>query len=442
MTFPIPSPDTSRTGPATVPPGDPGEAAWPGEPEGDADAPWSRPLGSASEVFGAFLKLGLTSFGGPIAHLGYFRTELVSRRRWLTDATFAELVALCQFLPGPSSSQVGLTLGYLRAGPLGALAAFVAFTLPSALAMLAVALGAGFLSGPAGQGALAGLKVAAVAIVAQAVLGMSRTLCPDRLRALLAALAVVLAALVPGAPAMLLAIGIGAVVGVVALPQAAAPAAGAPLPAPRVSTGVALLLLFVVLLAGLPLIAPAGSALALFDVFYRSGALVFGGGHVVLPLLAQQVVVPGWIGSDGFLAGYGAAQAVPGPLFSFAAYLGGVIGPVPGGTPGFPGAVAGALLGLAGLFLPGFLLVLGVLPFWDRLRARGPVRGLVAGANAAVVGILAAALYDPLFASAVTGRAGFALAAAGFVALTALRVPAWAVVVVSALVGAVVGTGF
>ena len=394
-------------------------------------APAMPPRGSAGEVFGAFLKLGLTSFGGPIAHLGYFRDELVLRRKWLDEAAYADLVALCQFLPGPASSQVGFALGLMRAGPLGALAAWAAFTLPSALLLVAFALGAPLFSGPLGQGLVAGLKLVAVAIIAHAVLGMARALCPDRERATLAFAAAALVLLVSGPLAQVAAIALAALIGLaLKLP---APG-GAPVPASRPpvsrSAGLVCLALFFLLLVGLPLaqlVAPS-QALAVVDAFYRAGALVFGGGHVVLPLLEAEVVRSGWVGAETFLAGYGAAQAVPGPLFTFAAYLGAVIA-LP------QGVLAGAALALVAVFLPGLLLLVGVLPF----RARPFARAAMAGANAAVVGILGAALYDPVFTSAVETPAQFTLALACFVLLTAWKAPPWVAVLVAGLGGMLIG---
>ncbi|RDE10389.1 chromate efflux transporter [Pelagibacterium lacus] len=390
--------------------------------------------GSAAEVFWVFLKLGLTSFGGPIAHLGYFRAELVARRKWIDEAGFADIVALCQFLPGPASSQVGFAMGLLRAGKAGALAAFLAFTLPSALAMLAFAYGADLFGGPVGGSVIAGLKVVAVAIVAQAVWGMARTLCPDRERATIALAAAIFAIAMAGAFGQVAAIAIGAVAGLIWCRGETAATSG------RLSFGIsrrvglASLALFVVLLIDLPGMAASGNwpALALFDAFYRSGALVFGGGHVVLPLLEAETVRTGWVSADAFLAGYGAAQAVPGPLFTFAAYLGAVLQPMPNG-------VSGAALALAAIFLPGFLLLIGVLPFWDGLRGNGGAQALMRGANAAVVGILGAALYDPVFISAVVGPSSFALALTCLVLLMAWRAPPWLVVLVGALGGVVLG---
>ncbi len=389
--------------------------------------------GRVREVFAAFLRLGVTSFGGPVAHLGYFRDDLVVRRRWVDDREYADLVALCQFLPGPASSQVGFALGLRRAGVWGALAAFAAFTLPSAVLLTVFAAGASLLGGPVAEGMLAGLKIAAVAIVAHAVVGMVRTLTPDARRAGIAVAAAAAALLVPGAFGQVGAIALGIVAGLLLLPRplgddgVAVARFGV-----RRGVGVGCLVLVVVLLVGLPVLA-AGSGLGvvdLIDAFFRSGALVFGGGHVVLPLLQAEVVQTGWVTPEVFLAGYGAAQAMPGPLFTFAAYLGAV------STVG-PGGVVGAAVALVAVFVPGFLVLVGVLPFWDALRRRPRVRSAMGGANAAVVGILAAALYTPVFTTAVTGPGPFVLALVGFVLLTSFRAPAWVVV----LVGAAGGVG-
>lgn len=390
--------------------------------------------GTVAEVFGAFLRLGLTSFGGPVAHLGYFRTEFVTRRKWLSEADYAEIVALCQFLPGPASSQTGFALGLLRAGPWGAAAAFAGFTLPSALILLALALLAADLTGPAVLGVVAGLKIVAVAIVAQAVIGMARGLCPDLPRRVLALMAAALVLLWPGPGGMLAAIGLGALAGQATGAEAkAAGAAGGwqEVPVSR-RAGLACLALFAGLLLGLPLLAAlpgAGGGVALADAVFRAGALVFGGGHVVLPLLEAEVVAPGWVARDAFLAGYGAAQAVPGPLFTVAAWLGALSSAGPGGA-------GGAALALAAIFLPGFLLLLGVLPFWAALRRARAARAAVAGANAAVVGVLAAALVTPVATSALTGWAEAALALAAFGLLTLLRAPPLAVVAATAAGGA------
>lgn len=384
--------------------------------------------GTPGEVFITFLKLGLTSFGGPIAHLGYFREELVNRRKWLSDHAYADLVALCQFLPGPASSQVGFALGMMRAGWLGALAAFTAFTLSSALVLLVFAMTAASIAGPIGTGALHGLKIVAVAIVAQAVWGMAKNLCPDKERAAIAVVAVAMLAFLPGAIGMVGAIIVGAALGL-ALGRGTGAPIGGPITMP-VTRGIAglALMVFVGLLVMLPLLAGQGQALAVFDSFYRAGALVFGGGHVVLPLLEAEVVQPGWVTPDAFLAGYGAAQAVPGPLFTFAAYLGAVLGPEPNG-------VVGSVIALLAVFLPGFLILIGVLPYWDQFRSMARAQSLMQGANAAVVGILGAALYSPVFTSAIGDMRDFTLALACFVLLMAWKMPPWGVVIVAALGG-------
>jgi len=383
---------------------------------------------SALEVLLVFLKLGVTSFGGPIAHIGYFREEIVVRRRWVDEATYTDLVALCQFLPGPASSQVGFSLGLIRAGYWGGLAAWTGFTLPSAVLLTAFAFGAEELGGPLGQGAIHGLKLVAVAIVAQAVWGMARSLCPDRQRASIACIAALLILLGNSPAAQIGTILLGAIAG--------AWLCRAPLPATlgtfrtAVSrrVGTAALTIFCLLLIALPALARVSQGVALFDAFYRSGALVFGGGHVVLPLLSKAFVTPGWVSEDAFLAGYGAAQAVPGPLFTFAAYLGAVV------TPG-PQGIGGAALGLIGIFLPGILVLLGALPFWDAFRQRAGAQAIMLGVNAAVVGLLGAALYSPLWTSSVKSAGDFAIALLGFVLLTAWRTPPWVIVILGALGG-------
>ncbi|MBB3139421.1 chromate efflux transporter [Halomonas organivorans] len=382
------------------------------------------------EVFRAFLLLGLSAFGGPIAHLGYFRQEFVIRRRWLDEHAYADLVALCQFLPGPASSQVGFALGLMRAGPLGGLAAWTAFTLPSALLLMGFALGAASLSGPLGSGLLHGLKVVAVAIIAHAVWGMARTLCPDRVRATIAVGAALLVIAAGDAGSQVMAIALGGLIGLAACREAGRVSPAALDFAVSRRAGLACLAVFTLLLAGLPLLvmAGAGQGVALFDAFYRSGALVFGGGHVVLPLLEAEVVRTGWLSADTFLAGYGAAQAVPGPLFTFAAYLGMTTG-----------GVTGALLALVAIFLPGLLLLVGIVPFWNRLRTRPGVQALMRGANAAVVGLLGATLYQPVWTSAILGPAEFALALAGFALLSVWQRPAWTVVLVCGLGGMLLG---
>jgi chromate transporter len=390
--------------------------------------------GTAFEVLRAFLALGVSSFGGPVAHLGYFREAFVVRRRWIDETSYADLVALCQFLPGPASSQVGFSIGLMRAGWLGALAAWAGFTLPSAILLVAFAYGAGALAGPIGTGLLHGLKLVAVAIVAQAVWGMARTLCPDRPRATIAAVAAIAVLASTSSLAQLAAIALGAVAGwhwCRAAPSA--PAGRLDMPVSR-RAGLVALALFFVLLVGLPIVAAQSSQvwLARFEAFYRSGALVFGGGHVVLPLLREAFVPNGWVGDDAFLAGYGAAQAVPGPLFTFGAYLGAVASPPPNGW-------TGAAIGLVGLFLPGLLVLVGTLPLWDRFRMRLGAQATMRGVNAAVVGLLGAALYNPVWTTSVKTPADFAIALAGFVLLTAWRAPPLLVVVTGALAGAAMG---
>ncbi len=384
---------------------------------------------SPLEILRIFAKLGVTCFGGPIAHIGYFRDEFVIRRQWLDESAFADLVGLSQFLPGPASSQVGFSVGLLRGGYLGGLAAWLGFTLPSALALVAFAFGAAALHGAAGQGLLHGLKLVAVAIVAQAVLGMARSLCPDRPRASIATLALVLMMISPGSLSQLAAIAFGAGAGLL-LCRGTTPTISdnASMPISR-RMGMVFLAVFCALLA-VAFVPARDGIFALFGAFYRCGALVFGGGHVVLPLLRDAVVAPGWVSDSAFLAGYGAAQAVPGPLFTFAAYLG-AIARVP------PGGAGGAVVALLGIFLPGILILMGTLPFWHELRGRAGARAAMAGVNAAVVGLLATALYNPVFTSAVHTGPDFAVAAAGFVLLVVWRAPPLLVV----LAGAAAGVG-
>ena len=385
---------------------------------------------TVAEVFLAFLQLGFTSFGGPVAHLGYFREAFVARRRWMDERAYADLVALCQFLPGPASSQVGIGIGLSKAGLPGAFAAWLAFTTPSAVALMLFGYGVVALEDGLSAGALQGLKVVAVAVVAQAVWGMARTLCPDTPRVTLAVLAAIA---VIAAPSPLTQVGVivaGGVIGYLFLKTETddrATSLGV-----DVGRGVALfcLGLFFLLLAGLPLLAATfeSQSLSLFDSFYRSGSLVFGGGHVVLPLLQSEVVPTGWVSKDAFLAGYGAAQAVPGPLFTFSSYLGTVMSPSPNGW-------AGALICVIAIFAPSFLLVIGALPFWDRLRHLGPVQRALVGVNAAVVGLLLAALYNPVWTSGILAPADFALALAAFTLLVFWKVPPWLVVILTALGG-------
>jgi len=381
-------------------------------------------------VVWAFLKLGLTSFGGPVAHIGFFRTEFVERRKWLDDRSYSDLVALCQFLPGPASSQVGMALGQQRAAWLGSLMAWVGFTLPSALALILFAYGITQFGDLAASGAVKGLKVVAVAVVAQAVWGMAKSLCPDRTRAALAIFSALLTLMLPTWLGQVGAILVCGLIGLWALklPREA--------PVPHVGYGVSrragviALAVFFLLLLGLPVVVVAtGSPLwALVEGFYRSGSLVFGGGHVVLPLLQTTVVPPGAVGTTEFLAGYGAAQAVPGPLFTFAAYLGAVMqGPLSGWL--------GGMVFLLVIFVPAWLLVMGALPFWDALRQRDDIRSAMAGVNAGVVGLLLSALYDPVWTSAIHGRLEFGLALAAFGLLVYARMSPVLVVLLGAVAG-------
>lgn len=415
-------------------------------PTSRSPVPDSTSPGTVREVFVAFLRLGLTSFGGPVAHLGYFREAFVVRRRWLGDRAYADVAALCQFLPGPASSQVGMAIGLQRAGVRGLLAAWAGFTLPSAVLMVAFAYGVTAFGDGAGAGWIGGLKAAAVAVVAQAVLGMTRTLTPDARRATIATGAAIITLLLPtiaGFPVALGQVGVIALAGVAGLAWLGSlsdDGAAEPFTV-RVGRGAAVtcLVVFGALLVTLPLLAAAtdGGVARLADIFYRAGSLVFGGGHVVLPLLQAELVPPGpassgLVGHDQFLAGYGAAQAVPGPLFTFAAYLGAV-------TTSGPGGLAGAAIALVAIFLPSALLVVGALPFWERLRGAPRARRALAGVNAGVVGLLGAALYDPVFTQGVLGASSplvaLALAIGAFVALTRWSAPPWAVVAGAGLLG-------
>lgn len=391
--------------------------------------------GTAGEVFTAFLKLGLTSFGGPIAHLGYFREEIVVRRKWLDEKGYGDLVALCQFLPGPASSQVGFALGLLRGGPLGAFAAWAAFTLPSAIILIIFAMAATTLDNPLGQGLLHGLKLVAVAVVAQAVWGMAKSMTPDQPRIGIALVAVV-AVIFGGIFGQLVAIVIGGLLGLV-LCRAAAQQTGELIAfGVSKSVGIVCLFAFLGLLFALPVLAGAfnSQGLNLFDAFYRSGSLVFGGGHVVLPLLEAEVVRPGWVSDNSFLAGYGIVQAVPGPLFTFAAYLGAGMSPAPNG-------ILGAAICLVAIFVPGFLLLVGALPFWGSLNRFPLAQAAMRGANAAVVGVLGAALYHPVWTSAVLTQTDFLLAITGFLMLVIWRTSPWIVVVFMAAVAATLKVG-
>lgn len=386
--------------------------------------------GTVSEVLRAFTVLGFTCFGGPVAHLAYFRTEFVERRRWLSERAYADLVGLCQFLPGPASSKLGYSLGLMRAGYMGGFAAWLGFTLPSAILLVLFAFAAGALSDTAaGQGLFHGLKLVAVAIVAQAVWGMARNLCPDRTRASICAVAAVLVLSIPSSLGQIAAIIAGAAFGlrycrsnVESVPEALH------FPVSR-RVGIVALVVFTLLLA-VSLLPQGDSVASMFNSFYRSGALVFGGGHVVLPLLSEAVVTPGWVDEASFLAGYGAAQAVPGPLFTFAAYL--------GATATMPiGGVGGAAIALIAIFLPGMLLQLAALPFWSEIRGRASMQAAMRGVNAAVVGVLVGALYQPVWTSAVHRPIDFAIALTGFVLLTVWKAPPLVVVLLTAFTGTV-----
>jgi len=396
----------------------------------DAATPDASSETSSWKVFLIFLRLGLTSFGGPIAHLGFFRTEFVDRRRWLDEEHYADVVALSQFLPGPASSKVGIIIGVLRAGIPGALAAWLGFTLPSALALILFGYGVAALGDLSGAGWLHGLKIVAVAVVAQAVWGMARNLCPDRERLAIAAAATVLALAVPSTLGQVGAIVLGGLIGWRFLPGEVVQLIPLPLRIGR-WWSVASIMLFFALLAGLPLLAASTGShlLAVFEAFYTSGSLVFGGGHVVLPLLQAATVPPGWVDNDAFLAGYGAAQAVPGPLFTFAAFLGTVMGPQPNGW-------LGGLICLLGIFLPSFFLAIGPLPYWNWIRQHPVMRSVLKGVNAAVVGLLLAALYDPVWTSAIHSSADFAIAAVALLLLVSWKTPPWLVVVLGGVAAA------
>ncbi|CAN5411279.1 chromate efflux transporter [soil metagenome] len=387
-------------------------------------------LKSALEVFLIFLKLGFTSFGGPVAHLGFFHSEFVLKRKWYDEHSYADLVALCQFLPGPASSQVGMAIGLSRAGVAGAVAAWIGFTLPSALLLVCFAFGVAALGSATSGPWLHGLKIAAVAVVAQALWAMSAKLCPDKERATIAILATGWMALFSSVYSQVIAIAAGAVIGWFLLRKSGE------LPHKPIqsmisrTTGAIFLSVFVLLLACLPLLAASADshALKLFDSFYRAGSLVFGGGHVVLPLLQAEVVPQGWVTNDAFMAGYGAAQAIPGPLFSFTAYLGAV-------SKVWSSGWLGALVCLVAAFLPSFLLITGALPFWEQLRRFKHMRYAMQGINAAVVGLLISAFYNPVWTSAIRGTRDFSLALTAFVLLVFWKAPSWLVVFLSALVG-------
>ncbi len=389
--------------------------------------------GHLLEVLGIFTRLGLTSFGGPVAHLGYFREEIVIRRKWVDEQTFGDLVGLCQFLPGPASSQTGISLGIMRAGLLGGLMAWLGFTLPSAILLTLFAYSTSVLHTAIASGVLHGLMVVAVAVVAQAVWGMARTHCPDRSRATIAILAAIVALLLPAGIVQVAIIAVAGLIGwpllkssdVTLTPSSTVLRTLIPRALAIISLALFTLLLVLFLL---PNLFYQIHALALFGSFYRSGALVFGGGHVVLPLLQAAVVLPGWVTEAQFLTGYSAAQAVPGPLFTFSAYLGAIEGPYPNGW-------VGAVIALLGIYLPSFLLLLGVLPFWNSLRNQSAFQSALRGINAAVVGLLLAALYQPVWTSTIKNAYDFLFALAAFGLLVIWKLPPWLVVLLAALVG-------
>jgi chromate transporter len=411
-----------------------------GSPEGPAEDESAaistqspKPRWAVFEVLWVALRLGLTSFGGPIAHLGYFREEYVVQRRWLDETSYADVVALCQFLPGPASSQVGIAVGYIRAGMAGGLAAWIGFTLPSALALVLFAYGVEEFD-VIDAGWLHGLKLAAVAVVAQAVWGMGRSLAPDRERATIVIVAAVAALAWQSAIMQILIILVSGFAGWKLLKVDTVPASKDSLSTfiPK-WMGIVALVLFFAILAGLPFARQfeSNQTLAIFDSFFRSGSLVFGGGHVVLPLLQSEVVGPGWMTNAEFVAGYGATQAVPGPLFTFSAYMGAVISPGPGG-------IVGGGLALIAIFLPSFLLITGVLPFWGLLRRKEVFRSALNGVNAAVVGLLLAALYNPVWTSAVETPEDFALTVSALGLLMFWKTPPWMVVALVAGGGAAI----
>lgn len=375
------------------------------------------------EVFLTALRLGLTSFGGPIAHLSYFHDEYVKKKKWISEHAYADLVALCQFLPGPASSQVGMAIGLSRAGISGAILSWIGFTLPSAIMLILFGLGMAQIDAGTHQHWLHGLKVVAVAVVAQAVLGMAKKLCPDKERATIAVISSVIVLFASSAIIQILVLLVAGLFGAYFL-KSSNELPHEPLHKGRRRVGAIFLLLFFGFLVVLPMLRPIAQELKLFDSFYRAGALVFGGGHVVLPLLKAEVVPTGWVTNDLFMAGYGVANAIPGPLFAFSAYLGAV-------SSSSPNEWMGAFICLVAAFLPSFLLVVGALPFWEKMRSLPKIRQSMLGLNAAVVGILLAALYNPVWTSAIFSSKDFALAAVGFLLLEIWKLPSWAVVLLT-----------
>ena len=375
--------------------------------------------GSALEVFITFLKLGVTSFGGPVAHIGYFRKALVEQKKWVSESQFGQLLAICQFLPGPASSQLGFSLGLLRGGWLGALSAFVAFTLPSALLLIAFASLLPMLDGATGQSVIHGLKLVACAVVADAVLGMAKKLCPDWQRASIALLATLALVFFGSTWLQLVVVLIGGIVGLMLCQHVSTKAADNIQVAYSRKAALVFFSIFVILLIALPLLASGSLFTAVADIFYRAGALVFGGGHVVLPLLEESVVATDMVSKESFLAGYGASQAIPGPMFAFAAYLGAIMPDADLLTP---------FIALLFMFLPGFLLVLAVLPIWQTISSQSKFGHALAGLNAAVVGLLAAALYDPIITSGISSLLDVAIVLIGFALLTVWKLSAlWVV---------------
>lgn len=393
----------------------------------DQPAPLTISVGTVLLIF---LRLGLTSFGGPVAHLGYFREEFVKRRCWLSEQAYADLVALCQFLPGPASSQVGLVLGFTQAGYRGALAAWAGFTLPSAILLILLAIGMSTWHDNVSAGVLHGLKIVAVAVVAQAVWGMARSLCTDTWRVTIMACAACLILLYPAAQVQVAVIVLAGLTGLLCCKSVSSATNSELTISMRRRSGAFLWIAFIVLLLVLPLLAKAwpGQPLAMIDAFFRAGSLVFGGGHVVLPLLRAEVVPTGWLDDEIFLAGYGAVQAVPGPLFTFAAFLGAAMQP---GS----GAWIGGLTALVAIFVPSFLLVIGALPYWQTLRRHARTQAVLVGINAAVVGILLASLYNPVWTSAIRQPADFAVALLALIALMFWRWPPWLVVLAGGVAG-------
>lgn len=385
------------------------------------------------EVLLVFFRLGLTSFGGPVAHLGYFHGEFVKKREWIHEHAYADLVALCQFLPGPASSQVGMSLGLYRGGMLGAIAAWIGFTLPSAVILVLFALGMTKFASQFNPSWLHGLKIAAVVVVAQAVWAMAVKLCPDKERASIALVAAIFVAASSSALGQVLVLFAAGLVGLIFLRKdQVLPHVPVTIKLNRF-VGALMLVVFFVLLIVLPMLAKAtgNQAVQMFDSFFRAGSLVFGGGHVVLPLLQAEVVPHGWVSNESFMAGYGAAQAVPGPLFSFSAYLGAV-------TQSSPTGWVGAAICLVAAFFPSYLLVVGVLPFWEQLRTQKNLRYAMSGINAGVVGLLISAMYHPVWTSAIFSKTDFSIALGAFLLLTVWKLPSWAVVVACGFVAQMV----